>query len=211
MLKTELAGGSRDDRGDSTPPPKPGVKIKLNVRGVCCLKPGVKGVSENIRVAEHHRPPTLEHARIFCFRQGGTPVVSIASADFMDRNLSKRVELLIPSRRRCRAQAADQHAGELLHRQCASPHAGAGWPRPAARPAIPPSRCAPRKPSPATPPSAPSSTCKRPTPWCRICRRREGRALHASRRSLASLRPDLLRFVARQTSLVFAVELERMK
>lgn len=72
-----------------------GVKIKLNVRGVCCLKPGVKGVSENIRVVSII-DRYLEHARIFCFRQGGTPVVFIASADFMNRNLSKRVELLIP-------------------------------------------------------------------------------------------------------------------
>jgi polyphosphate kinase len=72
-----------------------GVSIRLNIRGICCLRPGVKGLSENIRVVsiiDRH----LEHARIFHFRQGGHPVVFIASADFMTRNLSKRVELLIP-------------------------------------------------------------------------------------------------------------------
>lgn len=72
-----------------------GVKIRLNVRGICCLRPGVKGVSENIRVVSII-DRYLEHARVFCFRQGGSPAVFIASADFMSRNLSKRVELLVP-------------------------------------------------------------------------------------------------------------------
>ena len=72
-----------------------GVKIRLNVRGICCLRPGVKGLSENIRVVSII-DRYLEHARIFYFRQGGSPAVFIASADFMQRNLSKRVELLIP-------------------------------------------------------------------------------------------------------------------
>ena len=72
-----------------------GVKIRLNVRGICCLRPGVKGISENIRVVSII-DRYLEHARIFCFRQGGAPAVFIASADFMSRNLSKRVELLVP-------------------------------------------------------------------------------------------------------------------
>jgi polyphosphate kinase len=74
---------------------KAGVKIQLNVRGICCLRPGVKGLSENIRVISVI-DRYLEHARIFWFRQGGNPVVFIASADFMTRNLSKRVELLTP-------------------------------------------------------------------------------------------------------------------
>jgi len=72
-----------------------GVKIQLNVRGICCLRPGVKGLSENIRVISVI-DRYLEHARIFWFSQGGNPVVFIASADFMTRNLSKRVELLTP-------------------------------------------------------------------------------------------------------------------
>ncbi len=72
-----------------------GVKIQLNIRGICCLKPGVAGLSENIRVISII-DRYLEHARIYWFRQGGDPVVFISSADFMTRNLSKRVELLTP-------------------------------------------------------------------------------------------------------------------
>jgi polyphosphate kinase len=72
-----------------------GVKIRLSVRGICCFRPGIKGVSSNIHVISVI-DRYLEHARIFYFRQGGRPAVFISSADFMTRNLSKRVELLIP-------------------------------------------------------------------------------------------------------------------
>lgn len=71
-----------------------GVKIKLNVRGICCLRPGVPKLSENITVASII-DRYLEHARIFCFSNGGNQRLFIASADGMTRNLSRRVELLI--------------------------------------------------------------------------------------------------------------------
>jgi polyphosphate kinase len=72
-----------------------GVKIKLNIRGICRLVPGVKGLSENISVVSVV-DRYLEHARIFYFSNGGAEEVYLASADLMERNLEKRVELLIP-------------------------------------------------------------------------------------------------------------------
>ncbi len=72
-----------------------GVEIKLNVRGICCLKPGDPKFSKNIEVVSII-DRFLEHARIFHFHQGGAQKVCIASADWMSRNLEKRVELMIP-------------------------------------------------------------------------------------------------------------------
>ena len=72
-----------------------GVKVLLNVRGICCLAPGVKGQSDNITVISIV-DRFLEHARIAAFRNGGRPMVFISSADWMPRNLDKRVELLVP-------------------------------------------------------------------------------------------------------------------
>ncbi|VAX40028.1 Polyphosphate kinase [hydrothermal vent metagenome] len=72
-----------------------GVKIKLNIRGICCLRPGVAGLSENIEVISII-DRYLEHARIFYFLQGGDQRVFISSADWMPRNLDRRVELLVP-------------------------------------------------------------------------------------------------------------------
>ena len=73
-----------------------GVRIDLNVRGICCLKPGVEGVSENIHV-NSIVGRLLEHSRIFAFeRNGDDPVVYIGSADLMPRNLDTRVELDTP-------------------------------------------------------------------------------------------------------------------
>lgn len=71
-----------------------GVKIDLIIRGVCCLRPGVKGVSENIRVISIIGK-YLEHARIFYFKHS-TPQTYISSADWMPRNLLRRIELLTP-------------------------------------------------------------------------------------------------------------------
>jgi polyphosphate kinase len=72
-----------------------GVKIRLNVRGICCLRPGVKGASETIEVVSIV-DRFLEHARVFYFRNGGDEEVYLASADWMGRNLDRRVELLFP-------------------------------------------------------------------------------------------------------------------
>lgn len=72
-----------------------GVKIRLNVRGQCCLRPGVKGLSETIEVISIV-DRFLEHARIFCFHQGGEELLLISSADWMPRNLDRRIELLVP-------------------------------------------------------------------------------------------------------------------
>ncbi|MFP4522035.1 MAG: polyphosphate kinase 1, partial [Fibrobacterota bacterium] len=72
-----------------------GVKIQLNVRGICMLRPGVKGMSENIRVVSII-DRYLEHARIFYFHHGGEKKIFISSADWMTRNLDKRIELMVP-------------------------------------------------------------------------------------------------------------------
>lgn len=72
-----------------------GVKIMLNVRGICMLVPGVKKMSENISVISIV-DRYLEHARIFYFQNNGSPELYLASADWMPRNLERRVELMCP-------------------------------------------------------------------------------------------------------------------
>ena len=72
-----------------------GVRVDLQVRGICCLKPGVKRVSENITVTSVVGR-FLEHTRIYYFRNGGDEEILLGSADLMPRNLDGRVETLFP-------------------------------------------------------------------------------------------------------------------
>ena len=72
-----------------------GVEIDLLVRGMCTLRPGMRGISHRIRVRSIVGR-FLEHSRIFCFENGGEPEVFIGSADWMSRNLHERVEVLFP-------------------------------------------------------------------------------------------------------------------
>ncbi len=72
-----------------------GVKIDLIIRGICCLRTGIKGISENITVRSIVGN-FLEHSRIFFFENGGSPEYYCSSADWMPRNLERRVEIMFP-------------------------------------------------------------------------------------------------------------------
>lgn len=88
---------------------KSGVKIELNIRGICCLKPGVKGISDNITVISIV-DRYLEHARIFQFCHGGDNIIYMSTADWKPRNLDKRIELMVPVEN----PAAKKKLSELL-------------------------------------------------------------------------------------------------
>ena len=72
-----------------------GIQIHLNIRGTCCLRPGVKGMSENIHVVSIV-DMFLEHSRIFHFSNGGKSEIYLSSADWMPRNLERRIEIMFP-------------------------------------------------------------------------------------------------------------------
>ena len=94
-----------------------GVKIELMVRGVCALKPGIEGLSENIRVRSVIGR-FLEHTRIFYFHAGGAENVYLASADWMDRNFLPPHRAVLPgARRRAQAPRDPRGAAGLPRRQ----------------------------------------------------------------------------------------------
>src|SRR4051812_41453725 len=72
-----------------------GVKVELNIRGICCLIPGLDGSSENISVVSVVGR-FLEHSRVYSFKRGDETQILIGSGDLMGRNLNNRVELTVP-------------------------------------------------------------------------------------------------------------------
>jgi polyphosphate kinase len=92
-----------------------GVKIDLIIRGICCLRPGVPGVSENINVRSIVGR-FLEHSRIFYFEGAGEPQLFVGSADWMPRNFHRRIEVVFPIED---PALRDRIVGEILALQLA--------------------------------------------------------------------------------------------
>lgn len=91
-----------------------GVKVDMMVREICCLRPGLEGISENIRVVSV-LGRFLQHSRIYCFHNAGQPEYFLGSADWRPRNLSKRVEVITPARDPAIAARLDRLLDEILN------------------------------------------------------------------------------------------------
>ncbi len=99
-----------------------GVAVDLLIRGICCLRPGVPGISDNIRVTSVVGR-FLEHSRLFYFRNGGAEEIYLGSADLMPRNLNRRVEVLFPlSSPRLVARVRDEILQTYLADQAGARH-----------------------------------------------------------------------------------------
>jgi len=96
-----------------------GVPIGLNIRGLCCLRAGVPGLSENIRVYST-LGRFLEHSRIYRFENGGDPEFFIGSADWMQRNLNRRVETIVPVTDAKLKQELEQAIGVYENDNCSA-------------------------------------------------------------------------------------------
>ena len=113
---------------------KAGVRVLLNIRGICCLRPGVSGLSENIRVVSIV-DRYLEHTRVSVFNNGGDAEVYLSSADWMPRNLDRRIELMFPLQQEdlrkrvigfMRIQMADNQKARVLRKDGTYAKVGAG-------------------------------------------------------------------------------------
>ena len=113
--QAQRAGRSADHR-DAVRASRSGVRIDLIVRGVCALRPGMPGVSENITVRSVVGR-FLEHSRVYWFENAGEPELYLSSADWMERNFFRRVEVAFPVLRTAAARAHLQGSRDLSGRQ----------------------------------------------------------------------------------------------